>query len=202
LKYQRRYERLRVALRNSFSRSQGQSDPLAEFSGLPALLKEREERQAEDAKLDAEDEDHKQKMMVEEDEKVEDQIMATEDKKVEEALGYLLDKAIERFGYAARAVFNAIFDFDSATTESRDAFDMITSQNLKDTVISLATNHTVNFEHYNRIVAICPVYSASNPYKEVDWKVAFNSDWVATEVMKKLKDVEKIELHSLIQQAH
>jgi hypothetical protein len=202
LEYQDKYKILRAALRNYFfSWNQGRSDPLAEFSGLRALFEERKERQAEDAKLDVEDNDPEQKMMAKGDEKVEDhkqKMMAEEDKKVEEALAYLLDKAIERFGYTARAVYNAIFDFDSATRESQHAFK-ITFQQLTDTVKSLASDGTVNSAS-NRIVAICPVYSASQPYERVAWKVAFNSDWVATEVTKNLKDAENIEVRRVIRQ--
>ena len=193
MKYQKRYKRLHVALRNFFSWNQGRGDPLAEFSGLGSLLKEREERQAEDAKLDDEEEwneDHKQKMM---------QTGAEEDKKVEEALDYLLDKAIERFGYAARTVLKAVFDFDSATKDCQRAIDMINFQRLKHTVICLASNGVVNFGLYNQIVAIRPVYSAEHPFTQVRWKVAFNSDWVATKVMKILKATEKIEVRSVIQ---
>ena len=191
MKYQRRYKSLHVALRNFFSRNQDRGDPLPGFDGLRALLKEREERQAEDAKLDDEEEwneDHEQK------------IGAKEDEMIEEALGYLLDKAIERFGYAARAVYKAIFDFDSATKSSRRAFNTISFHQLKDTVICLAAGTTANFELSNKIVAICPVYPASNPFGDVDWQVAFNSDWVATEVTKKLKAAENIEVRSVIQQ--
>ena len=110
---------------------------------------------------------------------------AEEEKKVEEALDCLLDVAIERFGYAARDVFRAVFNFNSATECSRDAFNL-SFQQLTETVASLAENGAVNFELSNRIVAISPVYSGLNPFEMVDWKVAFNSDWVATEIMKKL----------------
>ena len=191
MKYQKRYESLRVALRNFFSWNQDRDDFLAEFSGLCALLKERKGRQAEDAKLEDEEEwNHEQKMM---------ETGAKEDEKIEEALDYLLDKAIERFGYTARAVFKAIFDFDAATEDSRHAFNMISFRQLKDTVISLAGNGTVNFGLSNQIVAIRPVYSASHPFTKVNWKVAFNSDWVATEVTKRLKAAENIEVRSVIQ---
>ena len=116
---------------------------------------------------------------------------------MEEALDYLLDAAIERFGYAARVVFRAVLDFDSTTKCSRNAFN-ISFQELKDTVASLAENGAVSFKLFYRIVAISPVYSILNPFEQVDWKVAFNSDWVATEIMKKLNAAENIEVRQVI----
>ena len=194
MKHQEDYENLRVALRNFFSWDQGEGDPLVAFSSVRALLKEREEREAEDALLKKRDdeeegkEEHKQKMM---------ETGAKEEENVEESLDYLLDVAIERFGYSARFVFRAIFDFDSTTELFQDAFN-ISFQQLKDTVTSLANNSAINFQLCNRIVAISPVYPALNPLGRVRWKVAFNSDWVATEIMKKLNAAENIEVRQVI----
>ena len=114
------------------------------------------------------------------------------EKKVEEALDYLLDVAIERFGYSACDVFRAVFDFDSTTTTFRRNSFNISFEQLNDIVASLVIG-AVNFELSNPIVAISPVYSASNPLGDVDWKVAFNSGWVATEVMKKLNIAKNID---------
>jgi hypothetical protein len=137
LKLQKRYRSLCVALRSFFSEDQGQGDPLVRFAGLRALLEEREKR-VEDTKLDDEEEG-KEKMM-----ETSDKDLKEEEKvgrRVEEALGYLLDVAIERFGYTARDVFGAIFDFDSETTDARNAFNL-TFKDLKDTVASLAVKET------------------------------------------------------------
>ena len=189
MKHQKDYEVLRVALHNFYSVDQGQGDPLAGFRSVRALLKEREKRgEAEDALMiyddeEEEEEGHKQRMM---------EIGAKVEEKVEEALDYLLDVAIERFGYSACDVFRAVFDFDSTTTTFRRNSFNISFEQLNDIVASLVIG-AVNFELSNPIVAISPVYSASNPLGDVDWKVAFNSGWVATEVMKKLNIAKNID---------
>ena len=198
MKYQEDYEDLHVALRNFFPWDQSQGDPLAGFSSVRVLLKEREEREAEDALLKKRDdeeegkeegkEEHKQKMM---------ETGAEVEEKVEETLDYMLDVAIQHFGYAARVDFEAVFDFDSTTEQSQEAFN-ISFQQLKDTAISLANNGAINFKLSNRIVTISPVYPALNPLGRVRWKVAFNSDWVATEIMKKLNAAENIEVRQVI----
>ena len=121
----------------------------------------------------------------------------TEEEKVEEALDYLLNLAIERFGYAARDVFRAVFDFDSMTTHYPEAFD-ITFQQLKETVSSLVTNYAVNSDLSNRIAAISPLYTVRIPFARVTWKVAFVSDWVAKRIMEKLKAKENIQVHEVI----
>jgi hypothetical protein len=195
LKCQKKYESLRVGLRRFFSPDQGQ-DPLAQFRSVGRLLEEREvEKAAEDAlltELDDEEEgkeEHKQEMMETEAEKVE--------KKVEDALGYLLDVAIERFGYAARDVFKAVFNFNSTTEHARDAFNT-TFKDLNDAALSLSTNNTVSPKYSNWIFAISPLYSASDHFQTVKWNVAFKSDWVAMEIMKKLNAKENIEVRQMI----
>ena len=179
MKHQYFYEDLCVALRNFFSCDQGQGDSLAGFSSVRALLKEREEKEVEDAFLKNQNNEEEQMM----------ERSATVEEKVEDALGYLLDLAIKRFGYAARDVFEAVFDFNSATIHSQHAFN-INFQKLKHIVESRATNGAVKVELSHRIVSISPIYSASDPFERIDWKVDFNSNWVATEIMKKLNIAE------------
>ena len=130
-------------------------------------------------------EEHKQQEMMETEEKIED------------AFDYLLDVAIKRFGYAARDVFDAVFDFNWTTNRFQTAFN-IKSSDLKDAVASLATNGGVPSEIFHRIVAVSPVYSVSNPFDPVKWKTAFVSDWVASQILKKLKTAEGLEIHQLI----
>jgi len=184
LKHEKKYEVLRVALRNFFH-DHGQGNSLAGFSSVRALLFERKER---DALLDDEEEGK---------EGPKQQMMETNKEKAEEALDYLLDVAIKRFGYAARVVFRAVFDFDETTQEFRDAFS-ISFQQLKDTVASLSANREIDFKLSNRIVAISPIYSTSNPFGRVDWKLSFNSDWVTGEIMKNLNSAENIEVRQIV----
>jgi hypothetical protein len=182
LKHQKNYQGLLVALRNYFSKDQNQGDSLARFGSVRELLKEREEREAEDSHLEKHE--------------AEDVLFKKLDNE-EEALDYLLDVAIKRFGYAARDVFGAVFDFDSTTEYFRGAFNM-SFDDLKKAVTSLAHAANVCSDISHRIVAVSPVYSDSNPIGWVKWKTAFNSDWVATQILNELKTAEGIEIHQLI----
>ena len=66
------------------------------------------------------------------------------EEKVEEVLDYLLDLAIDRFGYAARDVFEAISDFDSATIRSQEAFNINFQQLEKYRSISRCCQYRIN----------------------------------------------------------
>ena len=194
MKNQEEYKSLYAALQSFYdsSSNQGQGDPLSEFRGVRVLLEKRDEEDALLEKLEDEDSEeakHKENMMEMEGGKAED--------KVEEALDYLLNLAIERFGYVARVVFKAVFDFRSTTEDFLDAFN-INFQQLKDAAASFSSNGSVDFKFSNRILVISPVYSTSKYFERIKWNVAFNSDWVAKEIMKKLDAKEKIEIRQLI----
>ena len=89
---------------------------------------------------------------------------------------------MKRFGYVAGDVFEAVFDFDTATTKSQIAFD-INFQQLKDTVASRAV---VGVDNFKRIFAISPPLFALNPFAAVHWKVDFISGLVAAEFVAKV----------------
>lgn len=115
-----------------------------------------------------------------------------------EALDYLLDVAIEHFGLAARTVFDAIQDFNSTTTIHQEAINTVTFQKLQDTVSALATNNSTDYNLSNQIITVSPVYHASAPFQSVNWNLDFISDWVAREVLKRLNEVQKIEVRQVI----
>ena len=108
-------------------------------------------------------------------------------------MDYLLNLAIERFGYVARVVFTAVFDFQSTTKDFLDAFNNINFQQLQDAAASFSSNGSVDFKFSNRMLVISPVYSTSDHFQRITWNVAFNSDWVAKEIMKRLDAEEKID---------
>jgi hypothetical protein len=104
----------------------------------------------------------------------------------EEALDHLLEAAIDRFGYSARDVFTAVFDFLSATDRHQQAF-RISFAELETAVSALAIGRvTPQLSH--RILALSPVYPGL--YMNVKWKVDFKSDWVAKCVLEALGEAE------------
>lgn len=106
--------------------------------------------------------------------------------------------AIEHFGLAARTVFDAIQDFNSTTTIHQEAINTVTFQKLQDTVSALATNNSTDYNLSNQIITVSPVYHASAPFQSVNWNLDFISDWVAREVLKRLNEVQKIEVRQVI----
>jgi hypothetical protein len=77
----------------------------------------------------------------------------------EEALDYLLEAAIDRFGYSARDMFTAVFDFLSTTDRHQQA-SRISFAELEDAVSALAIGWvTPQLSH--RILALSPVYPGS-----------------------------------------
>ena len=69
----------------------------------------------------------------------------------EEALDYLLEAAIDRFGYSARDVFSAVFDFQSTTEHHQQAFNVKFAQ-LKAAVSDLAVGRPTNQLSYRILV--------------------------------------------------
>jgi hypothetical protein len=93
LQHQDKYHPLLTALRKVYgSSSPNPSDPLNAFSGARALL---EEHYSEEDSVQPSPED---------------------------ALDYLLDAAIDRFGYSARDVFGAVFDYPDDDRAPRGGF--------------------------------------------------------------------------------
>ena len=133
------------------------SDPLADYPGARALL---EEHYSE-----------------------EDTVKPTP----EEALDYLLDAAIDRFGYSARDVFGAVFDYSAMTRRHEDAFD-IECADLEASVSALSNNRTADYSISHWILALSPVYKSL--LQRVRWNVDFKSDWIARSVTRVLCEVE------------
>ena len=109
----------------------------------------------------------------------------------EDAIDYLLDAAIHRFGYSARDVFSAVFNYPDMTGLHEDAFDL-NYTDVRAAVPALSKNHTVS----HRILALTPV--DQGPLVRVYWDVDFKSDWVARNVVRKLSEAEDIEIRQQI----
>ena len=111
----------------------------------------------------------------------------------EDALNYLLDAAIDRFGYAARDVFGAVFDYTSMTEYHEMAFN-INYEGLYDAASALSK--PVSDFVSNRILVLSPVYAG--PFLNVRWKVNFKSGWIGKSVMGKLGEAEDDEIRRQI----
>ena len=109
------------------SSSPNLSDPLAVYPGARVLL---EERYSEEDTVQPSPED---------------------------ALDYLLDAAIDCFGYSARDVFDAVFDYSAIIRRHEGAFD-IKYADLQPAVTALSKNRTADFSISHWILALSPVY--------------------------------------------
>jgi len=105
----------------------------------------------------------------------------------EDALGYLLEAAIDRFGYSARDVFSAIFDYNSSTRRHQEAF-RIKYTDFQAAVSALPINQSAEHIISHRILALWPVYPA--PFERVRWEVKFKSKWVGKNVFQQLGAAE------------
>ncbi|KAF8522170.1 hypothetical protein BU17DRAFT_64501 [Hysterangium stoloniferum] len=106
----------------------------------------------------------------------------------EDALDTLLDAAIERFGYAARDVFHAMFDFRAITLEHEAALQ-ISHQDLQQIIATLARRDSVfDPQLSHRIIVIHPI--PDRPMSGDRWALNFKADWVGRSVLKKLDVVE------------
>ena len=98
-----------------------------------------------------------------------------------DALDYLLDAAIDRFGYAARDVFGAVFNYSVMTQRHENAFNL-NYTDLQKAVSALARNQTACHSISHRILTLCP-----GPLVPLRWNIDFKSDWVARNVIQKLE---------------
>jgi hypothetical protein len=166
LQVQDMYHSLLTALRKVYGSSYpNPSDPLNAFFGARALL---EEHYSE-----------------------EDSVQPSP----ENALNYLLDAAIERFGYSARDVFGAVFDYPEMTGIHEAAFN-IKYADLHDAVSALSKGQGFDNLISNRILALSPV--DQGPLQSVRWEVDFKSSWVARSVIRKLGEPEDNEIRRQI----
>ena len=110
----------------------------------------------------------------------------------EDALDCLLDAAIDRFGYSARDVFGAVFNYSSMTKYHKVAF-AIKYEDLHATVSAVSKRESTDDSISNRIIALSPV-DQGPLLVDVDWKVDFKSTWVAKSVIQNLGEAEDDEI--------
>jgi hypothetical protein len=104
----------------------------------------------------------------------------------EDALDYLLGVAIDRFGYSARDVFDAIFDFSKITTFHQAAFTL-NYAHLDDIIFDLFLMQNSSTSRHE-MLAISPV--CHDPYTDDRWTVSFKSDWVARGIIQHIDGAE------------
>ena len=114
----------------------------------------------------------------------------------EDALEYLLDAAIDRFGYSARDVFGAVFNYSGMTRRHETAFVSLSQAQLQEAVSALVSNRSASHSVSHRILTLRPV--DQGPLESVDWNVDFKSDWVARNVITTLGEAEDIEIRRQI----
>jgi len=102
----------------------------------------------------------------------------------EDALDYILGVVIDRFGYAARDVFNAVFNNKKTRATHEAAFGMLTPMQLQE-AFSFLTDNLVTSALSHMVVALTPV--CSDPYTDDHWKVNFKSPWVAKSITQRLR---------------
>ena len=113
----------------------------------------------------------------------------------EDALGYLLEAAIDRFGYSARDVFSAVFNYNSSTLRHQEAF-RIKYTDFQAAVCALPNNQITDHSISHRILALWPVFRA--PFERVRWEVKFKSKWVSKNIFQQLGAAEDNALHRQI----
>jgi len=109
----------------------------------------------------------------------------------ENAIICLLDAGIGHFGYSARDVYGAVFNYKSIIEDHMEAFD-IQYPELLAAVTALAKNNSPKHKIANRILAISPV--DGEPFVKVKWRVNFKSNWIARSVLRKLGQVQDFEV--------
>ena len=114
---------------------------------------------------------------------------------LEDALDCLLDAAIHRFGYSARDVFDAVFNYLSMTKYHKVAF-AIKLEDLHAAVSAISKRESTDDSISNRIIALSPVDEA--PLVDVDWMVDFKSTWVAKSVLQNLREAKDGEIRRQI----
>jgi len=114
----------------------------------------------------------------------------------ENALAWLLDMAIEHFGFVARDVFAAVFDFRAVELLHEDAFK-VGFDNLADSVMALIAGdrHPINnTRHY-----IISMHSPDNSViDKTSYQLKWKSDWVLMKVTKTLRLTKDTEIQQKI----
>ena len=105
----------------------------------------------------------------------------------EDALDYILGAAIDRFGYSARDVFAAVFNYERTTTIHEEAF-VLTPKQLEEAFSFLAGNQVTSAISH-MIVTLSPI--CSNPYADDRWKMDFKSPWIARGVIQHIDVAER-----------
>ncbi|KAF8802999.1 hypothetical protein BYT27DRAFT_7196147 [Phlegmacium glaucopus] len=177
LPYQERYHSLMSVLQNLYPSSSADQDDeqLDEFPGARALLREYE-KECEEA--------------CEEEEEEEGGLPSAEG-----ALDYILKAAIDRFGFSARDVFSAVFNYETTTRDHENAFNMNYDELLA-IVSALARDQSPMHSTSHKILALSPVYSG--PFVRVDWDIRFKSEWVGRSVLQRTGVAEDVALRHLI----
>ena len=106
----------------------------------------------------------------------------------EDALDCLLDAAIDHFGYSARDVFGAVFNYAEKTELHELAFD-IKCSDLEEAVTALAKNRSLGDSISHRLLTLHPVDRGF--LMPIGWNVDFKSDWIAKNVIQHLNEGEE-----------
>ncbi|KAF8803006.1 hypothetical protein BYT27DRAFT_7196153 [Phlegmacium glaucopus] len=177
LPYQKRYNSLIGLLQNLYPSSSADQDDeqLDKFPGARALLREYE-KECEEA--------------CEEEEEEEGGLPSAEG-----ALDYILKAAIDRFGFSARDVFSAVFNYETTTRDHENAFN-INYDELLAIVSTLGSDQSSMHSTSHKILALSPVYSG--PFVRVDWDIHFKSEWVGRSVLQRMGVAEDVALRHLI----
>lgn len=101
---------------------------------------------------------------------------------------FLLEEAIAQFGYAARDVFLAVFDYNWVADRHLSAFNL-NIQELRSVVDNLMDGQNLLNPISHRIFAISPVGGGS--LVNVKWTVNFKSVWVAKKIGQRLTVMEE-----------
>jgi len=114
----------------------------------------------------------------------------------ENALAWLLKMAIKHFGFVARDVFAAVFDFRTVELRHEEAF-MVGFSNVEETVAALVAgnlSYANNAPQY--IISVHPPDNdiiGTTSY-QLNWK----SDWVTTRIAEKLHLIKNTEIQQHI----
>jgi hypothetical protein len=113
----------------------------------------------------------------------------------EDALDYLLDAAIDHFGYSARDMFGAVFNYPLMTRRHEKAFS-IKYEDLYAAVFAISQEESSNDLISDWIFVLSPV--DQGPLLGVLWEVDFKSSWVAKHVIQNLGKAEDNEIRQQI----
>ena len=113
-----------------------------------------------------------------------------------DALDYLLDAVIDRFGYSARDVSGAVFNYGWHTLYHEEAFHAFTQKQFQKAVFALISKNRCNDIISDRILTINPIQRG--PLESVRWQLDFKSTWVAKNVIQNLGKSEDKEVRRQI----